>query len=464
MSDYAQLTHRLGEARRVLFPAEQNFLGALMVRSSAWDEATPLDEADFSDELHGKIYRAIRTLKTEGKESDIISVAELLERWGDNELPYLGQLASATVGHVVPSLNTIKRYNMLKRVVGFAHEAIAIAVQQDDPFTLAEHIQQAAIQLTETAHVDEFRHVSDTVMTALQDLDRRYHSGNALAGLSTGFPGYDSRTGGIKPAEVTVIAGASGMGKTTFAYNIAEHVALSGKTVLTISLEMSDVQLGLRHLASIGGVGLPEMQSADVPENSWSGLTVATAKLRESRMYTVNASSLTPARLASLARACKRKHGLDLLVIDYLQLMSSEKRNASDYERTSDCSRAVKLLAKELNIPILLLAQVNRSALTGADKRPQMYHLRDSGGIEQDADVVTMLYRDCVYNPQTQMRNVAEIITRKCRMGEPGTDYADFEGRYSRFKAKPAEWVPEETVELKVVNDGRTIKSGKFGR
>lgn len=449
MSDISMLSMRQQKAINVSFAAEQSLLGAFMLVESSYDDCPLLAEGDFSGTDHATIFRAIRDLRAANKRTDVISVAERLDYLGQLEsvggMTYLGQLAGA-----MPSAPNVRHYaeitrshSLLRKAINYVYDTISIAAGDGEPQDIVAEIQKGATALTEQAGVDEFEHVSQTVCAALEEMQRRMDSGKEIAGIETGFPDYDRRTGGLKPGEVIVIAGAPGMGKTTFAYNIAENVALAGHSVLTISLEMSKVQLGLRHLASVGGVPLPSMQSANMEEDDYTRLTAATAKLHESKLYTVNASAMNPARLAALARSCKRKHGLDLLVIDYLGLMTTEGKKNSELERLTELTRSIKLLAKEVSVPVLLLCQINREVLKGADKRPHMHHLRDSGSIEQDADVVTFLYRDEVYSPDSQYKGVAEIITRKCRMGEVGTDMAYFDGAKSKFKPLAKDWIPD---------------------
>lgn len=222
------------------------------------------------------------------------------------------------------------------------------------------------------------------------------------------------------------------MGKTALAINIAENVALAGKSVLVFSLEMADTQIAMRNLAAIGSANIQRVRSGEMNEGEWDGITTAMGRLYESKFWIDDASNLTAAQMHSRARRVQRQHGLDLIVIDYLQLMTADGNNRN--EQLGDITRRLKLMARGLNVPVVLLSQLSRKVEERTDKRPMMSDLRESGSIEQDADMILMVFREEYYKPDTTWKGMAELGLVKNRMGETGSIHLIFQGEFSRFR------------------------------
>lgn len=419
--------------------AEQSVLGGLLIKSSAWDSVGDiLQEKDFYKSAHQLIYRHISRLITAGKQVDIITVAESIDSTGKLDviggLPYLGGMAQNT-----PSVANIRSYAKIvhdkrkeRDFMSAIEDLIAVA---ESPGEIGQKIENAVATLTMLADDKQNAPVklSDAVGRAIETLDVRYRSGNEIHGLRTGLNFIDQKTGGLHPGDLIILAGRPGSGKTALATNIAENVAVvNGLPVLVFSLEMSDEQLATRTLANQGTVNLHVLRSAKVETEDWDKLSYAVGRTADAPMWIDSNTSTTATQMHARARRIKRQHGLRLIVIDYLQLMADGGDNRNN--EISAITRKLKIMAKELGVPVILLSQLSREVEKRSDKRPLMSDLRDSGAIEQDADTIIMLYRDDYYNKDSQNKGVAEANFVKQRMGECGTVFLQFNGEYSRFK------------------------------
>lgn len=418
--------------------AEQSVLGGLLLKPDSWDlVADILTERDFYRAEHQLIFRHIARLTEKNAAIDVITVAESIESTGKLDkvggLPYLGSLVQHT-----PSAANIKSYAKIvstkrkeRDFLLAVHDLMAIT---QSPGEISEKVDEAIEILNALADDKQNEPVRllDATAKAIESLERRYASGNEIHGLKTGFIDLDRKTGGLHPGDLIIVAGRPAMGKTAFAVNIAENVAVNdGLPVLVFSLEMSDEQLATRAIANQGGVNLHVLRSAKVQDDDWSRLTHAAGRIQDAPLFIDSNPMATATQMHARARRIKRKHGLSLVVIDYLQLMSDggDTRN----NEISAITRKFKLMAKDLDLPVILLSQLSRKVEERADKRPMLSDLRDSGAIEQDADVVVMMYRDEYYHPDTPNKGVAEANLAKQRMGETGVVRLSFQGEYSRF-------------------------------
>lgn len=283
-----------------------------------------------------------------------------------------------------------------------------------------------------------FIQVKDVLSKVVDKIDTLFEQDSGITGLPTGFIDFDDQTSGLQPADLIIIAGRPSMGKTTFAMNIAENAAIHSKQpVAVFSMEMPADSLAMRMLSSLGRIDQHRLRTGRLNDDDWPRLTSAIALLNEAPLFIDDTGGLTPSELRARARRLKREHGLSLIIIDYLQLMSGSSNGRQAENRTneiSEISRSLKALAKELNVPVIALSQLNRSLEQRPNKRPVMSDLRESGAIEQDADIIVFIYRDEVYNEDSAEKGKAEIIISKQRNGPIGTVALTFQGKYTRFE------------------------------
>lgn len=418
--------------------AEQYLIGGLMLNPKAWDDiADRVDDRDFFRADHKLIFRHIGKLIETGADVDVITVAESIERTGKLDkiggLQYLGSIAANTT-----SSANVKTYADIVRRKWKEREFMAMVCElqstAESEQPIHEKIEIAVTLLTALADdkKDEPESLSDAANKAIESLDRRFSNGGDIHGLKTHLIDFDKKTGGLHPGDLVIVAGRPSAGKTAFVTNIGENVAILGKgSVLMFSLEMSSEQLATRAIASAGSVSLNVMRSAKLEDDDWNKLTHAVGKISDAKFFIDQNTGISASQMHSRARRIKRKHGLDLIIVDYLQLMADggDTRN----NELASITRKFKLMAKDLGVPVICLSQLSRKVEERADKRPMMSDLRDSGAIEQDADVIVMMYRDEYYNKDSQNKGVAEANIVKQRMGETGTVRLSFQGEYSRF-------------------------------
>ena len=430
--------------------AEQSVLGGLLLDNLAWDRAADLlTESDFYRHEHRLIYAAIAQLVAASKPADVITVFEVLQRLGQAEdcggLPYLNALAQS-----VPSAANVRRYAEIVRERAVLRKLISAS---DEIATRAFNPQgQAVSQILDEAESRIFRigeeggrgqagfHEMRGLVKALLDrVDELEKNGaEEVTGVRTGFYDLDRMTAGFQKGDLIVLAARPSMGKTAFALNIAEHVAVEeGLPVAVFSMEMGASQLALRMVGSIGRIDQSHLRTGRLRDDEWERLPAAAHKLSQAAVYIDETAALNPAELRARARRLARQYGgtLGLIVIDYLQLMSGTAGSSDENRATvlGEISRGMKALAKELQCPVLALSQLNRSVETRNDKRPMMSDLRESGAIEQDADVIMFIYRDDYYNKDSKEPGVAEIILAKQRNGPVGTVKLTFLKPLTRF-------------------------------
>ncbi|MQY52114.1 replicative DNA helicase [Rhodocyclus tenuis] len=422
--------------------AEQSVLGGLLLDNSAWDRiADLLSEGDFYRDEHRRIWRQISMLLENGKPVDAVTVAEALERAGQGEqtggLAYLGDLAANT-----PSAANIRRYAEIVRERRVRRDVLAMGRQvaelaESAGSTTAELLEQVTglvMGLADTKHAGkEPKTISELLPGVLDALDQRAEKGGQISGLPTGFRDLDKLTNGLHPGDLVIVAGRPSMGKTTMAVNIAENVAMAGGTAFVASLEMGADQLAERSMARFGSISTTALRSGQIDDEDYNRISASLAKLYEKRLVISDDPYLSHVSRVRLAarKVRQRFDSLDLIVIDYLQLMRGDGNTKN--EELGGITRALKLLAREISCPIVLLSQLSRKVEERPNKRPVMSDLRDSGSIEQDADVVLMCYRDDYYNPQTHLKGYAEILIRKQRLGPLGEIPLVFQGEFSRF-------------------------------
>lgn len=421
--------------------SEQSVLGAILLDNRAWERLDgQISASDFYRHDHRLIFAAVESLVDRGLPADVLTVFDTLNASGKSEeaggLVYLNDIAQSC-----PSSANVRRYAEIVRahrirrdVAATGTEIAALASMGTDPDTLVEQATGMVMALADTrvAGRDPVA-IGDLLTGVLDSLEARLNCDGGISGLATGFADLDRMTSGLQAGDLVIIAGRPSMGKTTLAVNIAENVSLGEKVAFVVSLEMSASQLAERSVARFGEIDTQRMRSGKLSQDDYTRLTGALGRLQDQRLVIADdpaMSSVSRVRLA--ARKVRQKHGrLDLVVIDYLQLMKGEGGNRN--EELGGITRALKLLARELACPVILLSQLSREVEKRTDKRPIMSDLRESGAIEQDADVVLMAYRDEYYNAESSFKGLAEILIRKQRMGPLGEVFLVFQGQHSRF-------------------------------
>jgi replicative DNA helicase len=431
--------------------AEQSVLGGLLLDNAAWDKvADILGEADFYRSDHRAIFRYIAQLIEENKPADALTVSEILDRSGKlNDVggqAYIGSLALNT-----PSAANIRRYAEIVRersimrnlaAIGTEIADSAYAPMGKDASLLIDEAEARIFQIAEarTKSRQGFVKIDPLLTETVERIDMLYSRENKsdVIGLSTGLVDLDKKTAGLQPGELVIVAGRPSMGKTTIVMNMAEHVALAEKKAVAVfSMEMSGPQLAMRMIGSVGRVDQHELRTGTFKDDDWPRLVDAVGKLNEGQMYIDDTAGLNVLEVRSRARRLHRQcGGLSLVVIDYLQLMSGTGHGGQENRATeiAEISRSLKSLAKELKVPVIALSQLNRGVDARQDKRPMMSDLRESGAIEQDADVILFIYRDEVYNPTPENKGLAELIIAKQRNGPVGKVDLTFLGKFTRFE------------------------------
>jgi len=429
--------------------AEQSLLGGLLLDNTAWDRIADLvTSTDFYRDDHRRIFSHISRLIELNKPADVVTVFESLEKNGESEqaggLAYLGEIANST-----PSAANIRRYGeivreraILRRLVSVGDEIASSALTPSgkDAKTLLDEAEAKVFEIAEAGsrHTSGFVPIQPILGQLVDRIQELYDRDTPtdITGVPSGFTDLDEMTSGLQPTDMMVIAGRPGMGKTTFALNVAEHVAVEcGLPVAVFSMEMPGTQLAMRFISSVGRLDQHRLKTGKLNDEEWQRLTFALGKLHEAPIYIDESPGLNPTDLRARARRLYRQCGkLGLIVIDYIQLMTSLRQSDNRAAELSEISRSIKSLAKELHVPIMALSQLNRSLEQRPNKRPVMSDLRESGAIEQDADMIMFIYRDEIYNPDSPDKGAAELIIGKHRNGPTGTVRMTFLGEYTRFQ------------------------------
>lgn len=306
--------------------------------------------------------------------------------------------------------------------------------KQDDVYSIVDSAEKKIFDIAERKSTSDFEPLSDVLERGFIEIERLFNNKGQITGVGSGFVDLDSKTSGFQKGDMILIAARPSMGKTTFALNIAEHAALKeGKSVVIFSLEMSKEQLAYKLLCSVANVDMLKLRKGDLDDSDWENIARATGPLSKAKIYIDDTAGMSIMEMRSKCRRLKIEHGIDLILIDYLQLMSGSSSAESRQQQVSEISRSIKALAKEMGCPIIALSQLSRAPEQRTDHRPMLSDLRESGSIEQDADLVMFLYRDEYYNKETEEKNVAECIVAKQRNGPVGTVKMAFFGQLSKF-------------------------------
>ncbi len=426
--------------------AEQAVLGALMIDHRAWERISDrLVSKDFYRLDHELIFQAMAELAQQSQPFDVITVAEILKVRNQLEAAggesYLFELAqhTPTAANVTAYADIVRERAVLRQLIRVGTHLVekAYQVTGQDSKDLLDSAEQQVFQIADqhSRNTGPVK-ISSLLAKTTDHIDELYRTGNTLTGTSTGFTDFDHMTSGLQKGELTIIAGRPSMGKTSFAMNIAENVAVkTHKPVLIFSMEMPAESLVMRMLSSLSRVEFKKIRTGKLNDEDWPRITHVVGMLSETHLYIDDTPALTPMEIRSRSRRIAREHsGLGLVIVDYLQLMRVPGNKENRTTEISEISRSLKTLAKELNVPVIALSQLNRSLEQRNDRRPVMSDLRESGAIEQDADVIAFIYRDEVYNEDSKDKGIAEIIIRKQRNGPIGDFKVTFLGQFTRFE------------------------------
>jgi replicative DNA helicase len=431
--------------------AEQSLLGGLMLDHRAWDQvADAVSVDDFYRADHRLIFECIAVLVERDQPPDAVTVCEHLERLGQLEaaggVDYMARLVEETpsAANVRAYARIVREHAMLRQLIEIGGD-IAASAHSSEGRSVNELVDLAEQRVFEIADRGlrrgaGFLSLKQILPQTIDRLDVLSHSDGDITGVSTGFTEMDEMTAGLQRGELIVIAGRPSMGKTTLAVNIAENAAIGQQTPVAIfSMEMSAEQLTFRMIGSIGRVNQAHLRRGKLTDEDWSRIDSAVSMMSSAPIHIDDSAALTPTEVRARARRLKREHGLGLIVVDYLQLMQVSGTVENRATEISEISRSLKALAKELNVPVVALSQLNRSVEQRADKRPVMSDLRESGAIEQDADLIVFIYREEVYEPDTHRKGVADIIIGKQRNGPVGEFHLTFLGEFTKFENLVAE-------------------------
>ncbi len=424
--------------------AEQSVLGGIMVDPDALDKVVDIiNENDFYKSAHKKIYLGITSLRQKNQPVDLLTITSWLRDSGD--LDHIGGTSYlATIIDLTPSSANIIHYaeivkekSTLRRLIDTCSNIVERSYSQDfdDIDKFLNESESGVFQIAEKSKKAGLIPASLIIKASLDRIEYLYNQKAAITGLATGFTEFDKMTSGLQPGDLVIIAARPSMGKTAFALNIAQNVSLrEKKSVAFFTLEMSQEQVMMRMLASEARVNLGDLRTGRVPDSFWPRLINVASKFSEAPLYIDDTSSISPYEVRAKARRLKAQKGLDLIMVDYLQIMDLKTKVESRERAVSEISRNMKALAKELSVPVVVLSQINRGVEGRNDRRPMLSDLRESGAIEQDADVVAMIYRDEYYDRDSaDNKGQAEVIIGKQRNGPVGVCKVAFLGQYGTF-------------------------------
>jgi replicative DNA helicase len=431
--------------------AEQALLGGLMLDHASWDKIADIVSAqDFYRKDHRLIFAAIASLAEDANPCDVVTVSEYLDGRGELQkaggLEYLATLANETPGaaNARSYARILRERSMLRALISAGNEIAGNAFATDgrSAADIVDEAERLVFQIAESGSRGRsgFKPLKQILPEAVDRIDMLHQSDGDITGISTGFTEFDKMTAGLQPGELIVIAGRPSMGKTTLAVNVAENAAIGSQVPTAIfSMEMPSQQLAFRMISSLGRVDQTHLRTGRFPDEDWSRINTAVQLMSEAPIFIDDTPGLSPTEIRARSRRLQREHGLGLIVVDYLQLMAVPGSKENRATEISEISRSLKALAKELAVPVIALSQLNRSVEQRTDKRPVMSDLRESGAIEQDADLIIFIYRDEVYNQDTPKKGVADIVVAKQRNGPIGDFLLTFVGRYTKFE----NWVPD---------------------
>ncbi|AWZ49730.1 replicative DNA helicase [Clostridiaceae bacterium 14S0207] len=422
--------------------AEQSVLGSMLKDKSAIAQAIEvLKGDDFYKDNHKNIFNTILELYQRDIPIDMITLLEELKSTSKIEdcggISYITAVSSSVIStaNVTSYIKIVKDKSILRKLIRTSTEIIEECYEnQNDVESVMDSAESKIFNIAENRSTSDFEPMSSVLERGFLHIENIFNNKGQINGVSSGFSELDSKTSGFQKGDMILIAARPSMGKTTFALNIAEYAALrGGKSVAIFSLEMSKEQLAYKLLCSEANVDMLKLRRGDLEDKDWVNIAKASGPLSTAKIYIDDTAGTSVMEMRSKCRKLKMEYGIDLIVIDYLQLMSGSLKSESRQQEVSEISRSIKALAKEMECPVIALSQLSRAPEQRADHRPMLSDLRESGSIEQDADLVMFLYRDEYYNKETEEKNVAECIIAKQRNGPVGTVKLAWLGQYSKF-------------------------------
>lgn len=421
--------------------AEQSALGAMILDKNAISDVTELmNSEDYYKEAHGIIHEGIVELYNQNEPVDLITLSDFLTQKGLLDkiggVEYLSDLT--TVGIITTNARNyakiISEKAMLRRLIKASSEIMEKGYESKEADELLELAEKSIFDISQKKDREGFSAIKDVLMLTFSRIEKLYNSTDALTGITTGFIDIDRKTSGLQRSDLILIAARPSMGKTAFSLNVCQNAALKGEySVAMFSLEMSKEQLVQRMLASESHIPIQNIRNGELSEEDWPKLARAMGVLAKSNVFIDDTPAITLLEMRAKCRRLKMEKGLDLIMIDYLQLMSGSGRSESRQQEISTISRGLKALAREMNCPVIALSQLSRAPELRADHRPILSDLRESGAIEQDADLVMFLYRDEYYFPDSEKKGIGELIIAKHRNGETGAIDLTWIGEYTKF-------------------------------
>ncbi|OFC70470.1 replicative DNA helicase [Alteromonas confluentis] len=427
--------------------AEQAVLGSMLIDRESWDKvAEVVTDTDFYNHSHQVIFKVILHLLGQSQPVDLITVSEALEHRNELEdaggFAYLAELAKNTPSsaNVVSYAKIVSERAITRELISVAHEIAEVGYNPEgrDSADILDMAESKVFEIAEkrTGENEGPRDVDSVLDKTIKRLESLIETSKEVTGVTTGFSDLDKKTSGLQPSDLIIVAARPSMGKTTFAMNLCENAMMAEtKAVLVFSLEMPSEQIMMRMLASLSRVDQTRIRTAQLDDQEWARVSNTMAMLKDKdNLFIDDSSGLTPMDVRSRARKLARERGgISLIMVDYLQLMRVPSLSDNRTLEIAEISRSLKALAKELEVPVVALSQLNRSLEQRADKRPVNSDLRESGSIEQDADLIMFIYRDEVYHENSEYKGIAEIIIGKQRNGPIGTSRLTFQGQFSRF-------------------------------
>ena len=446
MSEYATQTEPVNlKVPPHSMEAEQSVLGGLVLDNEVWFDLVEICKAsDFYQTRHTIIFESMMTLANADEPLDAVTLAEklrsegLLEKAGG--VAYLAELAESTLGasNILAYGRIVRERAIMRQLVGAANKIA------DSVFTpegkgsdeLLELAEQSVFEIAENRGQEGGpEKVVPLLERAVERVEFLFNNQGSITGVPTGFAELDKKTAGLQPSDLVIVAARPSMGKTAFSVNIVEHAVMQSKSVLVFSMEMPSEQIVMRMLSSLGRIDQTRLRTGELQDDDWARFTSAVSQLRDKRLFVDDTPALTPGDVrARTRRVAREAGGVDLIVVDYLQLMRTADKSESRAGEISEISRSLKALATEMKCPVIALSQLNRALEQRPDKRPMMSDLRESGAIEQDADVIMFIYRDEVYNEDSEDKGIAEIIIGKQRNGPIGKARLSFIGNLTKFE------------------------------
>jgi replicative DNA helicase len=423
--------------------AEVSVLGGILLENEALNRVLEvIQEGDFYRESHRKIFAAILQLYERNEPADLITLSEVLKKREEFEavggIEYLNSLVNSvpTAANITYYAKIVKEKSILRKLINRATEIISQGYGgSGDVDEFLDRAERSIFEISEDRIRPSFYPIKDIIKSSFKTIEKLYEKRQLITGVPTGFAKLDELTSGLQPAELIIVAGRPSMGKTAFALNIAQHAAIEAQVPAAVfSLEMAKEQLALRMLCSEAKVDAHRLRGGFLSESDWPKLTRAAGNLSEAPIFIDDTPGLTALEMRAKSRRLKKEHNLGLVIVDYLQLMRGRPDSDTREQEISDISRSLKSLAKELNVPVIALSQLNRRVEERGDRRPQLSDLRESGAIEQDADVIIFLYRDEVYSKSEDNKGKAEIIIGKQRNGPTDKFELAFLDKYTCFE------------------------------